>query len=87
MGLHSTEDYSLCYLALALSLQQAVIQDKQDTASSAHHAPGPPKMVLFGLTIKLTVTPIAMQEIFQTGGRMVSPACGKLRRNDGEGIT
>ena len=57
------------YPALVLSLQQALVQDKQDTASSAHHAPGPPKMVLFALTIELySDTCIAMQEIFQSQG-------------------
>ena len=87
MGLHLTIYHLLCYPALEQSLQQAVVQDKQDTASSAHHVPGPPKMVLSGLTTEPTVTPVAVQEMFHTRGRMTSPACGRFRRNDGEGIT
>lgn len=60
MGLHLTIYHLLCYPALEQSLQQAVVQDKQDAASSAHHVPGPPKMVLSGLTTEPTVTPVAV---------------------------
>ena len=45
------------------------------------------KMVLFDLTAVLTVVFKAMQEMCQTTRRVKSPAFGKFRRNDGEGIT